>query len=130
MSKYGEAAEIAARRLISRQEIDPGCAWTFAVETVFPESASARAKSCPRVSFLSLCEFGAIEHVKPGTYTRSVKNKGYVQRALEALREEPLLILDERQLWQKATGGSGTTDNSQMDVLACLWRAGLVREVF
>ena len=126
VNKYGQAAEIAVRLLISHTETDPRRAWNLAVGKVFPESASGRAKACPRNSFLALCECGAVNHVQAGTYTRSTKNKQYVQRALEALRCEPSLLQDEERLWRIASKSREITANSQVAVLIALWQAGLI----
>jgi hypothetical protein len=127
MAKYGRAAETAARFLVTRQESEPRAAWQRAVSEVFPDSATARDKGCPRDSFLSLCESGAIKQVPSGVYTRSVKNKTYMHRALSALRADPNLLLHDKQLWLIATGGADTAPNYQIDVLTTLWRAGLIK---
>jgi hypothetical protein len=126
MGKYGDAAEIAAALLAQQKTLEPRAAWTQAVEQVFPASASSRAKGCPRDSFLGLCELGAVKGVAPGPYTRSVKNKTYVTRALGALRRDPGLAEDLNHLWRVATAGADTRANRQMDVVATLWRKGLL----
>ena len=128
--KYGRAAKIAAQLLFARAEIAPRVAWTRAVAEIFPESASSQNKGCPRDSFLSLCEFGAIKNVPGGAYTRSVKNKSYMRRALRALLAEPSLLHDESQLWQIATCNADTVANCQIEVLTTLWQEGLVLNPF
>lgn len=127
MGKYGKAAELAAQ-LLSRSEFaEPKVAWKAAVARVFPDSLSSQAKGCPRDSFLGLCGMGVIEGVPPGTYTRSLKNKRYVARALTALRSDPSLADAEDRLWQIATEGMKKVPNHQIDVLTSLWRKGFIR---
>ena len=127
MSKHGAAAEIAVSLIAQDNSLAPGDAWKRAVAQVFPGSRSSREKPCPRDSFLTLCETGAVRHVAPGTYTRSVKNRRYVTLALDALRSDPALAGDQKGLWEVATEGAGTRPNGQIDVLLALWRRGLVR---
>ncbi|MFT7958358.1 DUF6979 family protein, partial [Salmonella enterica subsp. enterica serovar Typhimurium] len=62
---------------------DPQSAWNQAVEIVLPGKRASQAKSCPRAAFLTLCELGVVPSIPPGSYTRSVKNRRYVERALE-----------------------------------------------
>jgi hypothetical protein len=69
---------------------------------------------------------GVIKNVVPGAYTRSVKNKSYVVRALDILRSNPLLASDEMGLWQIVTQGTAISPNSQMDVVTTLWREGII----
>jgi len=127
MGKYGEAAEFAAQLLAKQSTMLPTTAWELAVTRVFPKSKSSRAKGCPRDSFLALCQTGVVKNVAPGTYTRSIKNKGYVERALDALRSNP--ALDERGLWQIVTDGADKVPNRQMDVVTTLFRNGFIRPV-
>jgi len=124
MGNYGEAARIAVGLMARDESLAPREAWNRAVASVFPDSPSSRAKGCPRDSFLTLCEIGAVQGVPPGAYTRSLKNKAYVTRALEALRRTPELSGDKGRLWKLATEGAGTRPNGQMDVLTALWREG------
>lgn len=128
MAKYGKAAEIAARLLANQHEVDPRYAWKRAVAQVFPDSPSSRDKGCPRDSFLALCAAGAVKAVPTGSYTRSVKNRGYMERALAAVRTNSGLLQDQEQLWQLATADSGIRPNCQIEVLATLWDAGLIRD--
>ncbi|HEX2188544.1 MAG TPA: hypothetical protein VHG51_06570 [Longimicrobiaceae bacterium] len=127
MGKYGEAAEIAVSLLRDGNAVAPRDAWRQAVATVFPGRSESQKKGCPRDSFLALCELGVVESVAAGTYTRSVKNKSYVTRALAALRSDPALADDPRRLWHFATGGADTKPNSQMEVLTALWRRRIIR---
>ena len=127
MGKYGKAAEIAVDLVAKGNSLAPRDAWKKAVARVFPQSPSSQAKGCPRDSFLALCELGIVKNVAPGTYTRSVKNKTYIARALAALRSTPALLDDEKRLWHIATDGANTVANCQMEVLTALWRQRLIR---
>jgi hypothetical protein len=127
MGKYGQAAEIAAKLLAGRTALSPRAAWVATVTQLFPHSVSSQTKGCPRDSFLAICELGVLRNVAPGTYTRSVKNKGYAIRALTALRRDSALSKDETRLWQIATKGAQKAPNSQMDVVATLFRNGFIR---
>jgi hypothetical protein len=115
---------IAAELLAARADLQPPDTWRLVAELVFPLSASSREKGCPRDAFLGLCDVGAIEGVEPGSYTKSVLNKDYAVRALDALRADASLSSDERKLWRIAVNGADRQQNSQMDVLISLWRRG------
>ncbi len=127
MGKYGQVANIAADFLIKSDYADPRKAWSVAVMRVFPGKLSSQAKSCPRDSFLGLCDMGEIENIPAGNYTRSVKNKDYISRALMAIRSNPELVDDENRLWIIATDGVKKAPNQQMDVLISLWRNGKIK---
>ncbi len=129
MGKYGMAAEIAARLLANAKPsaLSPKAAWDTAVARVFPESSSSQKKGCPQDSFLALCGMGVVKNVAPGSYTRSIKNKAYVERALDALRKRPALAADEKILWQIATSRADKSPNHQMDVVTTLFRQGFVK---
>ena len=127
MGKYGKAAELAVEVLAKSKSIAPRTAWNSAVARVFPDSRSSQIKGCPRDSFLGLCGMGVIQGVPPGQYTRSVKNKSYVSRALAALRSNPALSENEDRLWSIATNGAKTVPNHQIEVLVALWRKGRIR---
>lgn len=128
MGKYGNVAEIAVRLAVGQNEIAPRTAWHRAARKIFPESVASQEKACPRDAFLGLCSAGAVEGVPAGFYTRSIKNKQYVLRALHALRTEPELLSDRQRLWSIATGGQKKRHNGQMDVLRALWAAGHISE--
>lgn len=127
MGKYGQAARIAVQLLASDGETSPRVAWNKATSEVFPGSPSSQAKGCPRDAFLAACEMGLVRTVAPGTYTRSIRNKGYAERAVALLRSDPALAGDEKGLWQLACGDSGKAPNSQMDVVIALFNEGFIR---
>lgn len=129
VTKYGQTAIVAARYLAAGKYSSPRDAWQQAASEIFPESASAQAKGCPRDAFLSLCELGLIKRVPNGAYTKSVKNKGYIENALSAVDANPRLLQDNKELWRYATNGSGTVHNHQMEVLTALWNAGYLNSL-
>jgi len=126
LGKYGHAAETAARSLAAGGG-DPRTAWEVAVTKIFPNSRTSAEKGCPRVSFLALCGLGFVKGVPPGSYTRSVKTKAYVTRAVTELRSNPAMANDEQGLWRTITEGREIAPNHQMDVVATLWRKALIR---
>ena len=126
MGKYGEAAIGAAHLLAKNKTMSPRSAWVAAVQDVFPSSESSRSKGCPRDAFLALCGLGAVRNVIAGTYTRSIKNRAYVERALAAIRSDPSLADDEKGLWLIAVGDQKKAHNSQMDVVCTLFLNGYI----
>ncbi|MCY0149500.1 hypothetical protein OEG84_17750 [Hoeflea sp. G2-23] len=127
VGKYGEAATAAAILLSQNQAMPPRLAWESAVRDIFPNSKSSRMKGCPRDAFLALCGNGDIRNVASGSYTRSIKNKGYVERALAAIRSDPNLALNQKALWLVVMNGTKKMENSQMDVLSALYLNGHIK---
>jgi len=75
-------------------------------------------------AFLSLCQLGAIRGVVKGDYTRSILNRGYVERALDEIKISPQLKENEAGLWAIVTGNSGIKHNQQLDVVISLINNG------
>ena len=119
MGKYGQTAKIATELLIDNQTNDPVKAWDIATIQVFPNSISSRSKSCPKNSFLGLCEDGYIVNVMEGNYTRSEKNKDYAIKAISLLSDNPRLT--EKELWKLVIDEPDKKHNYQMDVVKTLW---------
>lgn len=119
---YARASLIAARA--ARNGATPADAWDRAVSEVFPQSATARAKSCPKVAFLSLCETGRVRGVATGTYTHSKLNRQYTRAALALLSREPALAGDKAALWSRSCGNPNKRHNAQMDVVLALHGSG------
>jgi len=71
---------------------------------------------------------GAVIGVQKGSYTRSVKNRSYVERALTALRANPALQKDEARLWKIASQSATKIPNHQMDVVNALLASGLIAD--
>ncbi len=126
MGKYGRAAVDAVESFHIGVSKSPGEAWSRAVDRVFPSSPSGRRKGCPRDAFLGLCEEGFVKGIPPGTYTRSVKNKGYAVDAVRLLRLDPTVAGDKMLLWQRVLRKRTIVHNDQMDVVTSLWERGLL----
>jgi hypothetical protein len=126
MGKYGDAAIRATDLVRSRKHDSPTDAWQAAVEEIFPNSPSSRAKGCPRGSYLGLCEEGIVTGVRAGKYTRSNDNKAYAINALQILRLEPSLNLDKSELWRRVSAGTEKAQNGQLDVALSLWDKGYI----
>jgi hypothetical protein len=123
MGQYGRAACTAAKQVEEGKETSPRAAWVKAIRRL-TKSPSSRNKPSPRTTFLSLCEEGLVEGVPAGVYTDSPEHKAYALQALEALRADPDLADDPRELWAVVTKRSGKLHNGQMDVVASLWQQG------
>jgi hypothetical protein len=61
-NRYGEAALMATRHVPSG-DISPVARWESAMEKLYPTSAAARKKGCPRGAFLGLCEEGLVKGI-------------------------------------------------------------------
>ena len=128
MGKYGQTASIAADLLSTHKMNDPIEAWSIAASQIFPNSQSSRIKSCPRSTFLGLCEDGYIPNVVEGSYTRSQKNKKYAIKALSLIADNPELLSDKDKLWSKVMNGEEKKQNSQMDIVITLWNDGIINK--
>lgn len=126
MGKYGKTAEIATKLLISGKVNTPIEAWELAVSQVFPDSEASRSKSCPKNSFLGLCEDGYVLGAEQGRYTRSKKNKDYAVKAVKLLNSNP--ALNEKELWESVIDEPDKKHNSQMDVVMTLWNNNLINQ--
>ncbi len=126
MGKYGQTAEMATALLVSNKVDNPKEAWELAVSQVFPDSESSRSKSCPKNSFLGLCEDGYIIGAEAGSYTHSKKNKDYAIKAVKLLNSNP--TLNEKDLWKLVIDGADKQHNSQMDVVITLWNNKLINQ--
>jgi hypothetical protein len=125
MGKFGAVANIASQLLAIKRYEKPIDAWNAAALQVF-ESTSQQEKGCPRDTFLALCGAGVIADVPAGSYTRSVHNREYALRALQALRGDANLLNNQSELWRIAVGNEDKEHNSQMDVISTLWRRGWI----
>ena len=75
MSRYGEAAVVAAERLSSGKDSDPAKAWKTATKVIFPSSESLQIKGCPKGAFLGLCNEGLIQGLEAGDYSKPTKKE-------------------------------------------------------
>jgi len=127
MGKFGQVAISATNRILENRNLTPRSAWQAAAQSAFPDSASSRAKGCPRNAYLGLCEMGEIIGVPSGQYTNSQANKRYALMALELLRQNPELKTNKQLLWQKIMAGEQKQHNQQMDVVISLFDSGMTR---
>jgi hypothetical protein len=84
-----------------------------------------RKKSCPKSTFLGLCEEGLIQDVPRGSYTRSHLNKEYALRALQLLKDDTARKWTSGALWRVVMAGEEKKPNSQMEVVIALWSKGM-----
>ena len=126
MNKYGKSAVKAARMMSAGSASSPQDAWERATSEIFGKGTPSQKKGCPKGAFLGLCEEGYVKGVPPGNYTNSTKNKRYALQAVKILRGNPVISKDPKSLWALVMQGEPKSHNSQMDVVAALWRKGLI----
>lgn len=126
MSGYGKAALLAVEKCTKSTNKDPVMAWKESVFEIYPSKPAARDKGCPKGAFLGLCSEGLVSGIPRGNYTKSIKNSEYAKRAVEILRNQPLLAKNSAALWLKIQDGDSITHNGQLDVVISLWEAGKV----
>ncbi len=120
---------IKAVNLAIQKNLSPVDAWERVVVEEFPGSKESQKKSCPKNTFLGLCEEGKINGIPSGTYTRSIKNKRYALNAIKILSTNSALTASE--LWKevlKKETDKNKVPNSQMEVVLALWKIGLIRK--
>jgi hypothetical protein len=103
-----------ATQQVPSGDIDPIARWESAMEKLYPTSAAARKKGCPRGAYLGLCEEGLVKGIPAGRYTTSRDNKTYAVRAV-ALLTEGTQHWSTNALWRAVTNGAEKAHNSQMD---------------
>lgn len=126
MNKYGQAALRAMELLDAQNLVSPQDAWNLATIEIFGEGSDAQTKSCPKSTFLGICESGIIKGTKPGKFTRSKKNKEYAIKAVELLKHKTTDLNDANVLWKIIMNGENKLHNSQMDVVLALWNGGFI----
>jgi len=100
--------------------------WEKAAKELF-ESKNSQEKSCPKNTFLGLCEQGLVKGIPKGNYTKSVKNKEYALKAIAILKQNKETTFSPKELWEKLEIGDKRS-NSQMDVVLALWEHGLINK--
>jgi hypothetical protein len=123
-NRYGEAALMAARQGASAK-VNPVARWNDAMEKLYPTSATARRKVCPRGAFLGLCEEGLIQGIPAGAYAATRDNKAYAVRAV-ALLTQGTEHRSTSALWRAVINGAERAHNNQMDVVLALWNNDLI----
>ncbi|OAD42568.1 DUF6979 family protein [Polaribacter atrinae] len=99
--------------------------WSRSVKEVFPNSKSSQEKSCPKGTFLGLCEEGLVKGIPKGNYTKSLKNKEYALKAIAILKQNRQTRFSPKELWEQLELRDKRS-NSQMDVILAFWENGLI----
>lgn len=128
MNKYGEAAIKAVEMIQTGKEKSPIDAWKSATNHIFGEGNSSQSKSCPKDTFLSICETGSVKGIDVGKYTRSIKNRSYALKALDLINENSDYAEDPEALWMLVQGESVKVHNAQMNVVIAMWNADLIEK--
>ncbi|NQX66661.1 hypothetical protein HQN90_11035 [Paenibacillus alba] len=129
MNKYGQAAIKAIKLIETNQASTALEAWNITTKELFGIGTSSQKKGCPKNAFLGLCETGLVSCIPQGNYTvrsDSSKNKGYAIRAVQLLKENPILTENKNALWELVIDGEAKKHNSQMDVVLALWKDGRI----
>jgi hypothetical protein len=100
--------------------------WSKSAKEVF-ETKSSQEKSCPKATFLGLCEEGLVKGIPKGNYTKSVKNKEYALKAIAILKQNKETTFSPKELWEKLELGDKRY-NSQMDIVIALWDHNLIKK--
>lgn len=122
-NQYGESAIKAVEHLKSMPTLSPSEAWDKATSEIFGNNTTSQKKSCPKNTFLAICETGRIEGVKPGNYSKSKKNKFYAVEGLKLLEQNKEFMDNRMKLWKTIPDCSTLTYNSQMDVVIALYNS-------
>lgn len=121
---------IHAAQVAREYKISPVKTWQFFVENEYPESVSSQDKSCPKSTFLGLCQEGKIKGIPPGTYTSSKDNSRYGVNAVKILTNNAGKKYEPSELWKevlKQEEDQNKRSNSQMEVVLGLWEEGLIQ---
>ncbi|MWV43394.1 hypothetical protein GRF59_07085 [Paenibacillus sp. HJL G12] len=129
MSKYAQAAIEAVELVYQGVTDSPVKAWDMATSKLFGKGSWGQKKGCPKNAFLGLCEDGFIEGIPKGIYnTRENSiNKNYAIRAIELITEQPKLLEDIKELWNRASNGNGISHNHQMHIVKALYNKNYIK---
>jgi hypothetical protein len=126
MAKYGETAVRAVSVYTNGKASSIVDAWEIVARETF-RSESSQEKGCPRSTFLGVCESGIVAGVPAGEYNSKItKNKQYGLKAIALLRHHPELADSPDLLWSKVRDAGGNP-TGQMDVIATMWKHGLIK---
>ena len=123
MNKYGQTALKAVKNYKQSSSITE--IYAKKAQEFFPLSISSQEKSCPKGTFLGLCEEGLVKGIPKGNYTKSAKNKEYALKAVAILKQNTQTTFSPKELWEQLELGDKRS-NSQMDVVLALWENGLI----
>ena len=126
MKKYNKYGLTAIKALkVYKAEESLRESWFLATVAYF-NSESSQNKSCPRSTFLGLCEEGLIKDISKGEYnSNSTINKNHAIEAVTYLKENKVESISTKELWSKLNIGN-KSHNSQMDVVLALWYTDLI----
>jgi hypothetical protein len=124
MNKYGQIALKAVQNY--KQSVTITKIYARAAKEIF-ETKNSQEKSCPKGTFLGLCEEGLVQGIPKENYTKSAKNKEYALQAVEILKWADNKTFTPKELWCKLNLGDKRS-NSQMDVVLALWNEGLIEK--
>ena len=122
INKYGLTALKSAQNFKESYSIIE--IWSRSAKEVF-KTKSSQEKSCPKSTFLSLCQEGLVKGIPKGNYTKSVKNKEYALKAVTILKQNTQATFSPKELWGQLELGDKRS-NSQMEVVLLLWENGLI----
>jgi hypothetical protein len=125
---FGKVAVEATRLLKSERVDDPREAWLSAAQALGCSRGMA-VKGCPRGAYLGLCDAGLVKGVptpRGRPWTRSVDNKRYAIKAVEALLRDETLRCRLADLWREASQPRTIVHNGQLDVVLGLWAERLI----
>ncbi len=121
MNSYARITRLAIDK-IEFLKCGPERAWQESANEVYPSNEDAREKSCPKCTFLGLCEEGYVKDVPKGDYTTSIKNKAYAIASLDFIKVKP--VLSSNELWLKLN--INIPHEAQMDVVIALYDKGFL----
>lgn len=92
-------------------------------------TCSIQDKTCPRTSFIELCEAGLIKDLKVNYLRDEAYSIRYAIEAVNILKTNSKKV-DEKMLWKEVMKkvGKDISSNYQMDVVLNLWKKGMIVE--
>jgi hypothetical protein len=118
-----EKVALEARKLLATKTCKvPLEAWQKAVASCIPHSEYMQRKSCPKNTFLALCEEGLITGIDKGNYTKTeTVEKFYALNALQIIKNDPKVLKDSlKKLWTRACNDTKKKHDSQMNIVRVL----------
>lgn len=122
MNKYGLIAIKSTQNFKENYSITE--IYSRTAQVIF-DSKSSQEKSCPKTTYLGLCEEGLVKGIPKGKYTKSVKNKEYALKAIKILKQNTKTSFLPKELWEKLEL-KDKRHNSQMDIVLALWNEKLI----
>lgn len=132
MGKYGNTA-VRAVEILRSSRAGAEDAWREAAAEIFPTAPEARAKVCPRETFLGLVQRGLVIGIDQERCTPAEgnKNRMYAFAAAELLVQHPELASGTkaefwRQVMRHVDEDPEKQHNQQLDVVLTLGESGLL----